>query len=120
MEKEDDRLAVVVLDDSGGAERGTGCTVCWTSPESLQDVLRRIAERFGEKIRIEYVDLVDPATATPYKEIADMIRERSLPLPVLAIDGAPHLAGSFDFRMASEMIEVQLEIRANSPSQPNR
>lgn len=104
------RIRITIVDDSSGRDACEGnCGVDWSSPEAFGEALEKVAERFGERARLTYVDL---PKARESKNLAS-IRKRiqGMPLPVLLANGKPRIAGEFDTRQLMDVIEADLEAK---------
>jgi disulfide oxidoreductase YuzD len=64
--------------------------------------------RYGEAVQVEYVDLADPAAQAEYAHVMDVIEERSLPYPLVAVDGRLRLAGAATYYQVLPLVEEVL------------
>ena len=102
------RIRITIVDDTSGRETCEGnCGVDWSSPEAFGEALHKVAERFGDRARLAYVDLPN---ARQTRNLAAMKRRiEGMPLPVLLANGKPRIAGEFDTRQLMDVIEADLE-----------
>ena len=49
--------------------------------------------RHGDAVQVEYIDLADDEAQAEYSEVVGIIEERSLPYPLVAVNGQLRLAG---------------------------
>jgi disulfide oxidoreductase YuzD len=64
--------------------------------------------RYGETVQVEYVDLADPAAQVEYAHLTNAIEERSLPFPLVAINGRLRLAGTAAYYQIVPLVEEAL------------
>jgi disulfide oxidoreductase YuzD len=99
-------IKVTIFDDTGEAQ----CAGCYQVARSLEEVTFAIAHlkgKYGKGVTVEYVDLADDPENS---DVIESIRSRNLPLPVVAINGVPRLAGNVEYRAIVEAIEAQREV----------
>lgn len=102
-------MRVSVFLEKGGGICDASCGMDWSLPENRQLAVQRLKDRFGPKAAIEFVELSDPARAHEYSEVRDRIRREHLYLPLLMVGGTVKVAGPFDLRMLSDMVETEIE-----------
>ena len=104
-------VQVTIYSDSRGcAKCQAECGLDFCSLAVQQEVLDRVRERFGGRIRLDYFDLSDAETRRQNQEIVGRMVAQGLELPLLLINGKPKIAGYFDARMLVDMVEVELEM----------
>ena len=101
---------IVIVDNSKGEKCDARCGIDWTSAEFIAIAKRRIKDSFGDKIQLEYLDLAEPMTDHRISELAQVIRDKKLPLPLLVINGQPRISGQFDIRQLMDAISAEMEI----------
>jgi len=72
---------------------------------------QQIEERFGDGVKLEYLDLSQLTTDHPASGLTRISGSENLPLPLLIIDGVPRIAGQFDIRLLLEAIDTEVEIK---------
>ena len=107
-----DTIKITIVDDSRREECEAHCGEDWSSPETISLASQRIAERFSDKIEIEYLDLSKATASRQALELSQAVKNRNLSLPALFINGEPRLSGQFDIRHLLDAIEVEIEIGA--------
>ena len=103
-------IQITIVDDSQGEKCDAHCGVDWSSAEVIALASNRIKERFGEKVKLNYLDLSKPMTNHHAVELNRKVRKEKLPLPLLVINGQPRISGQFDIRMLLDAIDAELEI----------
>jgi len=104
-------LRVIVVDDSKAEKCDAHCGVDWSSAEVITLASQRIKERFGSKIKLEYLDLSKSVDSGSTLRATRKIKDKDLPLPTLLIDGEPRISGQFDMRLLLDAIESDLEVK---------
>ena len=107
LDKQD--IQVIIIDDSKSEKCEASCGVDWSSSEVFALATKRIKDRFGNRVRLEHIDLSRPVSSHRYLELTRGIKD--LPLPLLVIDGESRISGRFDIRMLLDAIEAEIEIR---------
>ena len=102
-------IQISIVDDSKGEKCDARCGEDWPSAEVIALASQRIRERFGDKIKLEYLDLAKPVTGHAL-ELKQRIRNENLPLPLLVINGEPRSSGPFDIRQLLDVIDAEIEI----------
>ncbi len=105
-------IKITIVDDSKGEKCDADCAVDWSSPEAVALASQRIKDRFGNRVKLEYLDLSKPAASHNALEWNEVIKNKSLPLPLLIINGQPRISGPFDIRRLLDAIEAEMEIGA--------
>ena len=106
-----DKIQITIVDDSQGEKCNSHCGVDWSSEEVIALASNRIKERFGERMKLNYLDLSKPMTGRHATELKQKIRKEKLPLPLLAINGQPRISGQFDIRQLLEAIDAEMEVK---------
>ncbi len=105
-------IKITIVDDSRAEKCETGCGLDWSSPEAIALVSQGAKNRFGDKVRLEYLDLAKATSNPEALEWSQVIKNKNLPLPLLIIDGHPRISGPFDIRQLVDTIEAEMEIEA--------
>lgn len=105
-----DKIQIIIVDDSQGEKCDAHCGIDWSSAEVVALVSNRIKERFGNKVKLNYLDLSEPVTNHHAIELKQRVREEKLPLPLLVINGQLRISGQFDIRMLLDAIDAELEV----------
>ena len=50
--------------------------------------------KYGDAVRVEFIDLADPRSREEYSEVAKLAEERDLMYPLVAVNGHLRVAGS--------------------------
>jgi len=106
-----DKIQITIVDDNQGEKCDAHCGVDWSSAEVIALASNRIRERFGEKVKLNYLDLSKPMTNHRAVELNRRVREGKMPLPLLVINGQPRISGQFDIHLLLEAIDAELEIK---------
>ncbi len=105
-------IQITIVDDSRGEKCDAHCGEDWSSAEVIALASSRIKERFGNKVKLSYLDLSNSMPNHHAVQLNERIRKEKLSLPLLVINGQPRISGQFDIRMLLDAIEVELEIKA--------
>jgi disulfide oxidoreductase YuzD len=68
-------------------------------------VAQHLSRRYGDAVKVEYVDLAKESEARKHADVLESIRAQGAPTPVVAIDGELKIAGYVDFWSISELID---------------
>jgi disulfide oxidoreductase YuzD len=66
--------------------------------------------RHGEAVQVEYVDLADSEAQARYADLMAIIAERSLPYPLVAVNGRLKLAGTAQYYQVLPLVEELLQV----------
>ncbi len=100
-------VRITIIDDSTADLCDANCGVDWSKPEAVDLARERISERFGDRAKLEYLDLPNARRTKRLHDIREKIA--GLPMPVLLSNGHPRIAGEFDTRQLLDVIEADLE-----------
>ena len=100
---------ITIFDNSRG-EYCSRCEVGLSSKEAIEFAVEHLKMRYGDEVQIEYLDIAEPPASHHHPEVIDQIVRQNLPLPLVAINGVPKLAGTFEYRMIVDAIETQREV----------
>ena len=106
-----DVVEINIIDDTSRRDCDIDCGTDWSSPEAVILASQQIKSRFGIEARLEYTDL---SRTTPDDRVVQWhqtIRERSLSVPLLLINGHLRVAGQFDTRQIIDAVEAEMELR---------
>lgn len=87
------------------------CGVDWASPESIKLARQRIKERFGDRVKLDYLDLAIAEANPEAPKLKEQVKEGKLTLPALVISGEARISGQFDIRLLLDAIDAETEIR---------
>ncbi len=105
-------IQIVIVDDSKVAKCDAECGTDWSSAEAISLASQQIKDRFGNKIKLEYLDLSQTAAYSHALELSQDIKNKNLLLPLLLINGQTRISGQFDIRQLLDTIEAEREIGA--------
>ena len=103
-------IQVVIANDTTVVQCDAECGIDWAAVESIDLARQQIKDRFGEDIKLEYIDLSQPAAHPHTTALSQEIKSKTLLLPLLLINGQPRISGQFDIRQLMDIIEVELEL----------
>lgn len=103
-------VTISIIDESGRRDCDIDCGMDWSSPDTIALAARQVKDRFGNEVRLEYVDLASGTDDRQANEWRGAIRERSLSVPLLLINGRLRIAGQFDIRRMIDAVEAEMEI----------
>lgn len=103
-------IQITVLDDRRSEECEAGCGMDWSSPESQTLARQRIKDGFGDRVKIEYLNLSGTEARAEMLKWRGVIQTGNLALPLLLLDGHLRIAGPFDLRQLIETIEIEAEM----------
>ncbi len=103
-------IQITIMDDSNSEECEAGCGTDWSSGEALDLANRRIEDRFGGDIQLDYLDLAGGVVNHQMLQWKEEIKNNSLSLPLLLLNGHLRISGIFDIRQLLDTIEVETEI----------
>ena len=104
-------IQITIVDDSKVEKCDVHCGVDWSSPELIALASQRIKDRFGDRIKLQYLDLSKPVTNHYASALKQRVRNNKLPLPLLIINGEPRILGQFDIRLLLDAIDAEIEIK---------
>ncbi|MDI6815144.1 MAG: hypothetical protein QMC90_03605 [Dehalococcoidales bacterium] len=104
-------IQITIVDDSKAEKCDAHCELDWSSPEVIALASQRIKDRFGDRIKLQYLDLSKPITNHHALELKQQVRNKKLPLPLLIINGEPRISGEFDIRLLLDAIDAEIEIK---------
>ena len=106
------KYRITIIDDSKGEKCEAHCGTDWSSPEAVALATKRIKDRFGDQIQLEYLDLSQPLANDHALKLAQQVRDNNLPLPLLIINGQPKISGQFDIHLLLDAVDAELEIKS--------
>lgn len=104
-------VAVAIVDDSSGVRCDARCGTDWSLVESRETARRALRARFGDRVELAFFDVAQPSDCPAPPGLWQRVRSQGFSLPLLVIDGEPRIAGYFDIRMISDVVEAELEMR---------
>ncbi len=105
-------MKITILDDSRVEKCDTDCGLAWSSAEIINLASQQTRGRFGDKVKLEYLDLAKATANAETLEWSQAIKNKNLPLPLLIINGQARISGQFDIRQLLDAIEAEIEIGA--------
>jgi len=104
-------IQITIVDDSKVEKCNAHCGIDWSSPEVVTLASQRIKDRFGDRIKLQYLDLSKPVTNHYASAMKQRVRNKKLPLPLLIINDEPRILGQFDIRLLLDAIDTEIEIK---------
>lgn len=105
-------MKITIIDDSSLKKCNGDCGVDWSSAEATSLARQRIAERFGDKIKLVFHDLTQTTADAEALEWKETIKDKDLSVPLLLVNGKIRISGLFDIRQLMDTIEIEMEISA--------
>ncbi len=102
-------VRITIVNDPSVERCDANCGTDWSKAGSVDLARQRINERFGDRARLEYLDLPKARQTKRLDDIKTKIA--GLPMPVLLSNGRPRIAGEFDTRQLLDVIEADLEAK---------
>lgn len=109
-----DTIQVTILDDTRKRECDAACGEDWSLPDSIALANRRIKDRFGDRANLEYLDLPGIAANQQTLKWNRLIKDKSLSMPLLLVNGELRISGQFDIRQLLDVVDAEIEIGARS------
>jgi len=101
---------IKIIDDTSRRDCDAACGTDWSSSESIELASQQIRNRFSEEIRLEYFDLSRTIPDHSIAQWQQTIKEKSLSVPLLLINGQLRVAGQFDTRQIIDAVEAEIEM----------
>ena len=101
---------IKIIDNISRRDCDAACGTDWSSTEAIERAIQQIRDRFGVETRLEYVDLSQTIADHPLAQWQQTIKEKSLSVPLLLINGHLRVAGQFDTRQIIDAVEVEMEM----------
>ena len=105
-------IRAIIVDDSQSDKCDARCGEDWASTQVIALASQRIKQRFGNEIRLEYLDMAKPLTTRQALKLKRQAKHENLTLPLLVINGEPRISGQFDIRQLLDAIDAELEIKS--------
>ena len=103
-------VEINIIDDTSRRDCDIDCGTDWSSQEAVVLADQQIKSRFGTETRLEYIDLSRIVPDDQAAQWRQTIREKSLSVPLLLIDGKLRIAGQFDTRQIIDAVEAEMEL----------
>jgi len=103
-------IEATIIADSRFKACATECGIDWSAAGNVTLAKMSIKERFGDRARLDYIDLPKATDSQRIRELKPKIQD--LPLPLLLINGHPRIYGEFDIRRLLDVIQAEMEIEA--------
>jgi disulfide oxidoreductase YuzD len=68
--------------------------------------------KYGDAVRIEYIDLADPHGQDEYADVSRLVDERGLMYPLIAVNGHLRVAGTAHYYQILPLVEEALSAEA--------
>jgi disulfide oxidoreductase YuzD len=90
--------------------------------ETAQVAAYYLKIRYGEAVRVDYVEMADPKNQSQFPEVMAVVEEQNLPYPLVAINGRLRAAGSAHYYRVVPYVEEALETETvdHQPSNVDR
>ena len=105
-----DRLQVLVVTDSTVPKCQAECGTDWSATEHREELTSAVRAKFADSAIVAFLDMATPP-AEDSVTTRRLIASKGWGVPLLLIDGERRIEGTFDIRMALDMIQVALEMR---------
>jgi len=96
-------VRLTVIGNSRAPACQADCGADWSQPETLFQARLALRERFGGRVRIDYVD-------AEHNKGRLKLPPGEKAYPLLTVDGSIRLSGRFDLRQVMDIAEAQLEM----------
>jgi disulfide oxidoreductase YuzD len=107
-------IHITILNDTRKQECDVACGEDWSLPETIALANQRIKDRFGDRAKLEYLDLPGSADNQKILEWNRLIKNKNLSLPLLLVNGEIRISGQFDIRQLLDVVDAEIEIGARS------
>jgi len=105
-------IQIAIVDDSKSEKCDAHCGVDWSSEEAITLASQRVKDRFGDRVKLQYLDLSKPMPNRHVLELTQKLKNKNLPLPLLVINDQPRISGQFDIRLLLDVIDAEIEIKS--------
>lgn len=105
------KIQITIIDDIQSEKCDSNCGVDWSSTEVIALASKLIKDRFGDEVRLGYLDLSHPTANHHALEFKQRGGDKKLSLPLLVIDGQLRISGQFDIRMLLDAVDAEQEIK---------
>jgi len=103
-------IQVTIINGPDRQDCDTSCGTDWSLRESLDLAEEQVRNRFGNGVRLAYLDLAGEEKADSLSEWGEKIATEKLSMPLLVLNGRLRITGNFDIRQMLDVIEAELEI----------
>ena len=107
-------IRIIILNDNRKQECDAACGEDWSLPETIALASQRIKDRFGDRAKLEYIDLPGAPDNQQKLQWNRLIKKKNLSLPLLLVNGEPRISGQFDIRQLLDVVDAEIEIGARS------
>jgi disulfide oxidoreductase YuzD len=107
-------IHITILNNTRKQECDAACGEDWSLPETIALANQRIKDRFGDRAKLEYLDLPGSAGNQKILEWNRLIKNKNLSLPLLLVNGEIRISGQFDIRQLLDVVDAEIEIGARS------
>ncbi|MFC2035282.1 hypothetical protein ACFLUJ_04060 [Chloroflexota bacterium] len=102
-------VQVTIVNDNRGEKCDVGCGIDWSSAEAITLASQRLKEKFGNRVKLVYLDLSIATTSRDTLEWRKIIKDKNLSLPLLLVNEQPRISGPFDVRQLLDVVDAVLE-----------
>ncbi len=102
-------IRVTIVVDSAAPSCEGDCAIDWLKAEHQVLARQKVSQETGGEAALEFLDIRAAAHDARQSALVRRVQSEKLPLPVLVVNGNPHITGPFDVRMLLDMIEVAME-----------
>ena len=103
-------IQITIINDSRQQECGAKCGIDWSFAEDMALASQRTKDRFGDGIKLEYLDLSKALANPDALKWNEVIKSKNLLLPLLLVNGQLRISGQFDIRQLLDAIDTEIEI----------
>ena len=103
-------MQITIVDDSKGNRCEANCGIDWSSTETVAIASQQLKDRFGDGIKLKYIDLSKRVADYKAGELKQRVRDKSLSLPLLLVNDKLRISGQFDIRLLLDIVDAEREI----------
>lgn len=86
------------------------CGTDWASLQVLDITRKQLAEKFGERVQLLYMDVTLDSSEGETIKWAEEIKRNNFSVPLLLLNGQVRISGNFDIRQLMDAVEVEMEM----------
>ena len=101
---------VTIVDNSQEEKCEGRCGLDFSSPATVEFVTEHLKKLYGDSVQLEYLDLADLSIRNSHPDIAEMLADRDLLLPLLLVNGNLRISGYFDIYILQNVIQTEMEM----------
>ena len=103
------KIQVTILGDSSAPSCEGDCGINWLKPEHQASAIKELAARFGDEVRVKFVDISAVLKKSEDRKLVQRVRQENLALLALLINGNTRIPGNFDLRMLLDIVDAETE-----------